>query len=181
MRLDPTALRYMSRDEFRVLTAVEMGMKNHDLVPLPLISSLASLRHGGIPKMISSLLRNKLIAHDARMYDGYRLTYLGYDFLALRTLMKRGLLCGVGRKIGVGKESDIYIVVNEEGREMALKLHRLGRVSFRAIKQVRRIATRADARPLQRAARRNATTSSPAPPPPGSTCRVSPPRASSLS
>ena len=69
-------------------------------------------------------------------YDGYKLTYLGYDFLALRAMMKRGNIVSVGRKIGVGKESDIYLVQNEEGETLALKLQRLGRVSFRAIKQV---------------------------------------------
>lgn len=64
------------------------------------------------------------------------MTYLGYDFLALRAMMKRGNIVSVGRKIGVGKESDIYLVQNEEGETLALKLQRLGRVSFRAIKQV---------------------------------------------
>lgn len=34
-------------------------------------------------------------------------------------------------QIGVGKESDIFEVTNEEGEVMALKLHRLGRTSFR--------------------------------------------------
>jgi RIO kinase 2 len=72
------------------------------------------------------------------MYDGYRLTYPGYDFLALRTLMKRGFITGVGRQIGVGKESDIFLVYNEHtGEQMALKLQRLGRVSFRSIKKKR--------------------------------------------
>lgn len=28
MKLDVNALRYLTKDEFRVLTAVEMGMKN---------------------------------------------------------------------------------------------------------------------------------------------------------
>ena len=50
--------------------------------------------------------------------------------------MKRGNIVSVGRKIGVGKESDIYLVQIEEGETLALKLQRLGRVSFRAIKQV---------------------------------------------
>ena len=35
---------------------------------------------------------------------------MGYDFLAIRTLVARGHICGVGRQIGVGKESDIYEV-----------------------------------------------------------------------
>ena len=31
MKLDVTALRYLSKEDFRVLTAVEMGMKNHQV------------------------------------------------------------------------------------------------------------------------------------------------------
>lgn len=37
----------LARDELRVLQAVEQGMKNHDLVPVELISTIASLKHGG--------------------------------------------------------------------------------------------------------------------------------------
>ncbi len=32
-KLDVTLLRYMTKEDFRVLTAVEMGMKNHEIVP----------------------------------------------------------------------------------------------------------------------------------------------------
>lgn len=137
MKLDVKALRYMSQEEFRVLTAVEVGMKNHDAVPLELVVSLAGLRHGGAQKLVSNLLRNKLVAHDRKHYDGYRLTYMGYDFLALRTFLKRGIISGVGSRIGVGKESDIYEVSDDEGNRFALKLHRLGRISFRNIKSKR--------------------------------------------
>lgn len=35
--------------------------------------------------------------------DGYKLTYLGYDYLALQTFIKRGILKDVICKIGVGK------------------------------------------------------------------------------
>lgn len=48
--------------------------------------------------------------HDAKQYDGYRLTYMGYDFLAIRTLLARGHISAVGRRIGVGKESDVFEV-----------------------------------------------------------------------
>jgi RIO-like serine/threonine protein kinase len=56
--------------------------------------------------------------------DGYRLPYLGYDYLALRTYVARGLISGLGRRIGVGKEADIYEAVNEAGEMMVLKIHR---------------------------------------------------------
>ena len=137
MKLKPKLLRYMTTEEFRVLTAVEIGSKNHDVVPLELISSIAGLRHGGVHKFISNLLRNKLVAHDRKHYDGYRLTYSGYDYLALRTFVKRGTIVGIGRQIGVGKESDIHVAQTAEGETVVMKLHRLGRVSFRAIKEKR--------------------------------------------
>lgn len=35
-----------------------------------------------------------------RRYDGYRLTYLGYDYLAIKTLVNRGSIAGVGRQVG---------------------------------------------------------------------------------
>ncbi|MCO5612488.1 hypothetical protein L7F22_066756 [Adiantum nelumboides] len=137
MKLDVNVLRYLSKDEFRVLTAVEMGMKNHEIVPTELIERIAGLKHGGTYKNVKTLLRHKLVHHDSSKYDGYRLTNLGYDFLAIKTMVNRGLIVGVGRQIGVGKESDIFEVVSEDGQTLALKLHRLGRTSFRAVKSKR--------------------------------------------
>ncbi|KAL2943494.1 Serine/threonine-protein kinase rio2 [Bienertia sinuspersici] len=137
MKLDVNALRYLSKEDFRVLTAVEMGMRNHEIVPSELIARIAALKHGGTYKVLKNLLKHKLLHHDASKYDGFRLTYLGYDFLAIKTLVNRGVFSAVGRQIGVGKESDIFEVSNEDGTIMAMKLHRLGRVSFRAVKSKR--------------------------------------------
>ncbi|KAG8054423.1 hypothetical protein GUJ93_ZPchr0001g31345 [Zizania palustris] len=137
MKLDVNALRYLSKDDFRVLTAVEMGMRNHEIVPSELIDRIAGLKHGGTYKVLRNLLKNKLVHHEATKYDGFRLTYLGYDFLAIKTLVNRGVFASVGRQIGVGKESDIFEVATEDGTVLAMKLHRLGRTSFRAVKSKR--------------------------------------------
>lgn len=40
----------------------------------------------------------------------------------------------VGNQIGVGKESDIFVVADEKGIQRVLKIHRLGRISFRTVK-----------------------------------------------
>ncbi|KAL4242116.1 protein kinase superfamily protein [Abortiporus biennis] len=138
MKLDATDLRYITSDEFRVLTAVEMGSKNHEIVPTVLIVQISGLRNGGVNKILGSLAKRNLVARvQNSRYDGYRLTYGGYDYLAMRALSKRDSMYSVGNQIGVGKESDIYIVADQEGKEMVLKLHRLGRISFRAIKEKR--------------------------------------------
>jgi RIO kinase 2 len=130
-------MRYLSKDDYRVLQAVEIGMRNHELVPVDMIGTIAKLRHGGSHKILSILLRHKLIAHDAQKYNGYRLSYLGYDILALRSFLARGTITAVGGQIGVGKESDIFEAIDENGDEVVLKIHRLGRTSFRTVRKNR--------------------------------------------
>nr|AAQ97840.1 RIO kinase 2 [Danio rerio] len=137
-KLNVVILRYLSRDDFRVLTAVEMGMKNHEIVPVSLIASIASLKHGGCNKVLRELVKHKLLAYErSKTVQGYRLNYGGYDYLALKTLSSRDVILSVGNQMGVGKESDIYIVANAEEQQFALKLHRLGRTSFRNLKNKR--------------------------------------------
>ena len=61
---------------------------------------------------------------------------MGYDYLALNVFMKRGHIKKVGLKIGMGKESDIYVCeTNDEERPVVvIKFARLGRTSFRTVK-----------------------------------------------
>jgi RIO-like serine/threonine protein kinase len=106
-----------------------MGSKNHEVVPTSLIAQIAQLRHGGSHKIVGELAKRNLIARVQnakckghfkacifRLFniwriglldtdDGYRLTYGGYDYLALKTFSKRGSVYSVGNQIGVGKES----------------------------------------------------------------------------
>ena len=82
MKLDATDLRYVTSDEFRVLTAVrlsrittlltlthsrlwfqvEMGSKNHEIVPTILIVKISGLRNGGVNKLLGSLAKRNLVA-----------------------------------------------------------------------------------------------------------------------
>lgn len=91
------------------------GMRNHELVPTQLLAQIAGLRRGGAHKVLKELVRHKLLGYNNRKSEGYRLTTSGYDFLALRAMGARDSICSVGNQIGVGKESDIYIVANGEG------------------------------------------------------------------
>ena len=117
-----------------------MGSKNHEIVPTPLIEKIARLRGGasGVHKSISALAKVGLIARvKEAKYDGYRLTYGGLDYLALHTHATRKDLYSVGNRIGVGKESDIMVVADDTGAQRVLKIHRLGRISFRSVKSNR--------------------------------------------
>ncbi|KAL3419799.1 rio1 family protein [Phlyctema vagabunda] len=134
MRLDTKHMRYLTPEDWRVLTAVETGSKNHEVVPTALIGQISGLR-GGVHRSISALAKVGLIARQKNAkYDGYRLTYGGLDYLSLNTYRKRKDVYSVGNQIGVGKESDIFVVADEKGIQRVLKIHRLGRISFRTVK-----------------------------------------------
>ncbi|KAL1456922.1 hypothetical protein WDU94_001608 [Cyamophila willieti] len=137
-KLNVAMLRYLTSEDFRVLTAIEMGMKNHELVPGALAASIANLKHGGVHKILKELCKHKLLSYErGKHYDGYRLTNQGYDYLALKTLSSRKVIASFGNQIGVGKESNIYVVEDCDGNPLVLKLHRLGRTCFRNLKEKR--------------------------------------------
>jgi RIO kinase 2 len=58
--------------------------------------------------------------------DGYRLTYHGYDSLALKAFSKKGTIYSVGPQVGTGKESDVFTCTadDESGKKLILKVHR---------------------------------------------------------
>jgi RIO kinase 2 len=134
MRLDTKHMRYLTNEDWKALTAVETGSRNHEVVPTALIGQISGLR-GGVHKSISALAKVGLIARlKNAKYDGYRLTYGGLDYLSLNQYRKRKDIYSVGNQIGVGKESDIFVVADEKGAQRVLKIHRLGRISFRTVK-----------------------------------------------
>ncbi|EFW98716.1 serine/threonine-protein kinase rio2 [Grosmannia clavigera kw1407] len=140
MKLDTKHLRYLTPEDWRVLTAVELGSKNHEIVPTSIIDRTARLRGGssGVNRSISTLAKAGLIGRvKEASYDGYRLTYGGLDYLSLHTHVQRDVVYSVGHRVGVGKESDIVMVADPKGRQLILKIHRLGRISFRTVKSNR--------------------------------------------
>jgi len=142
-KLNVSMLRYLTKEDYRVLTAVEMGMKNHELVPAGLVAGIAGLRGGGVHKLLKELSKHRLVSYErGNRYDGYRLTNSGYDYLALKALVTRGVIASFGNQIGCGKESNIYTVLRpgeegEHGEPACLKLHRLGRTCFRKVREKR--------------------------------------------
>ena len=89
----------------RVLTAIEMGMRNHEYVPQHLIEKISHIKRAGVFQILKNLQKNKLIFYETKKSTGYKLTFMGYDYLALQVFIKRGSVSKVVNKVGVGKES----------------------------------------------------------------------------
>lgn len=75
MKLDTNYLNFISKDEVWVLTAIEMGMKNHEYVPMDLIERISHNKRANAYKIMKQLIKNKLVEHINKKYEGYRLTY----------------------------------------------------------------------------------------------------------
>ncbi len=82
-----------------------MGMKNHEVVPVNLVASIAGVKPSGCHKVLKELVRHRLVCYEHRKVCGYRLTFTGYDYLALKAFASRDVIHSVGNQIGVGKES----------------------------------------------------------------------------
>ena len=65
---------------------------------------------GGCTKILKELAKDRLIQYESSglRYNGYRLTWKGYDYLGIKTLVTRGVIRSFGTQIGTGKESNIY-------------------------------------------------------------------------
>ncbi|CAH8561227.1 unnamed protein product [Schistosoma intercalatum] len=154
--------RYITSEAWRALIAIEMGLKNHEVVPPELALKISHLRRSciGFSHLVQEqLILNRLVAYETdnrHSMKGYRLTNLGYDYLALNQFFKSEQLESLGTMIGAGKESDVYIAAAgarcgrpsdgsegplvdfpNEGDSVVVKFHRLGRTSFRKVKEKR--------------------------------------------
>ncbi|HVP92968.1 MAG TPA: serine/threonine-protein kinase RIO2 [Acidobacteriota bacterium] len=125
------AFRKLENEELRVLQIIETAMSKHEFVPKELIAKFAKLSMDKTDFRLSRLNKMGLIYQMRGAYVGYTLNYAGYDCLAINALVKAGVLEAFGKPLGVGKESDVYDALTPKGERIAVKFHRLGRISFR--------------------------------------------------
>lgn len=80
---------------------------------------------------------NLIIRDSSKSGIGYTLNSIGYDLLALHTLVEKNIISQLGPLLGKGKESDVYSCMDDEENIYALKIYRIGRTSFKNIKKYR--------------------------------------------
>jgi len=123
--------------DFRVLLAIEAGMEKYEFVPLETAVGYSNLPREEALYRIRRVHKLSLVRGTATPYVGYSLTYPAYDFLALNVFVKSDRIAAMGSSLGLGKEADVYDALTPGGKKVAVKFHRLGRVSFRQTRRVR--------------------------------------------
>ena len=129
--------------DFRILTAIEIGMKYYEWVPVEEVLKYSKLNYEALQYKIENLIKSNMVVATHIPYDGYQIYFDGYDALALNTFVKRKTISAIGEEIGVGKESVVHEAIMEpelaigEPLPAVIKFHREGRTSFKQVKRVR--------------------------------------------
>ncbi|MEM2995113.1 MAG: RIO1 family regulatory kinase/ATPase [Candidatus Bathyarchaeia archaeon] len=125
------AFQKLENTDFRVLQVIEAAMAKHEFVPKEVIAKFSKLSAEETDFRLNRLDKLNLIYRMKGAYVGYTLNYAGYDCLAINALVKARVLKAFGKPLGIGKEADVYDALNPKGKRIAIKFHRLGRISFR--------------------------------------------------
>ena len=112
-------------------------MSKHEFVPKEQIQKYAKLPMDRIDFTLGKLNKLGLTYRTNETYNGHTLNYAGYDCLAINALVKAGVIESFGQTLGVGKEADVYDALNANEKRIAVKFHRLGRISFRQTRRKR--------------------------------------------
>ncbi|MGE5532999.1 MAG: RIO1 family regulatory kinase/ATPase [Bacillota bacterium] len=127
----------LENEDFRILNIIEAGMSKHEFVPIEQIQKYAKIPMDRIDYILGKLNKLGLTYRTKETYNGHTLNYAGYDCLAINALVKAGVIVSFGQSLGVGKEADVYDALNVDGKRIAVKFHRLGRISFRQTRRKR--------------------------------------------
>lgn len=129
--------RSLDKADYRILRLLDRLLAQYEYVPVEIIERRTKIPPKVLAKRLDKMHKLKVIARSPAPRPGYRLTYLGLDCLAIRTLVDRNVVTHLGPQIGMGKESEIYLAKNAEEKVVALKLYKIGRVSFQKVVRVR--------------------------------------------
>jgi RIO kinase 2 len=129
--------RELESEDFRILHIIEAAMAKHEFVPTEQILKFSKVPLDRITFTLGKLNKLGLIYRTKGAYTGHKLNYAGYDCLAINNLVKEGVIASFGQSLGVGKEADVYDALSPAGKRIAIKFHRLGRISFRQTRRKR--------------------------------------------
>ncbi|MUV86800.1 serine/threonine protein phosphatase [Natronomonas sp. CBA1123] len=122
-------------EDFHLLSGLEHGMRFSRWVAVEKLPEFSRLDEEEVTYRVDRCMDRGLVERKTIQYTGYRLTFEGYDALALRTFSERDTIDGVGAPLGVGKESDVYEA--RSFQPLALKYHREGYTNFREVQKER--------------------------------------------
>ena len=128
------SIRELEVEDWLVLETLERSMSRYESIPLHQLQKLTGYYREQLEFRLSRLNYWGFVM---RSRYGYIMNTAGLDLLALHSFVMKGLISGMGSSVGMGKESDVFDVVNDSGVNSVIKFYRIGRTSFRSTRKNR--------------------------------------------
>lgn len=122
---------------WKILYLIEKDINRFERYPLNILYKRTKIDIKKLVRYIKELSKYGLVEYSKYPYDSVKMLAAGADALALRILAKKNLVVGIGRQIGIGKESDVYEALGPNNEKYSIKVFRLGRISFRDVTRKR--------------------------------------------
>ncbi len=127
-------LKSLKDEEWRTLAGLERSTSGFGTPDLGRLSRMSRLPPERVRFATDALEKKGLAMRKGR---GFVLTRQGVEAMALKDYVKKDLIFALGAIIAKGKESDVYEALTEEGTVYALKLYKIGRISFTNVRKKR--------------------------------------------
>ncbi|MCS7112831.1 MAG: RIO1 family regulatory kinase/ATPase [Nitrososphaerota archaeon] len=137
LRLSLKVYPRLEDEDFKVLAAIELGMSSHAYTPIDYVAKLSGLHEKELSYRLRKLNKLKVILSSRSPQPSFAINSIAYDCLALRSLVKSGVIEAIGSPLAEGKESDVYLGLSSDGAKLVLKFLRIGRISFRQTRRLR--------------------------------------------
>jgi RIO kinase 2 len=128
------SIRGLEIEDWTVLQALEKLMANYESIPLQRLRKETGYY---LEQVEFRLSRLNYLGFVMKTRYGYIMNTAGLDLLALHSFVEKGLISGMGNSVGMGKESDVFDVINDSGVTSVIKFYRIGRTSFRSTRKNR--------------------------------------------
>ena len=132
-------LSQVSSSELETLRAVLRLHRQYESVPAKVLRSRLGLGEGELYKRAGKLMELGLLARGPVLQGeySYELTRRGLDVIALWDLVREGVIADLGERIGVGKESEVYVAWTPSETPVVIKLHKEGMRQFKEVTRKR--------------------------------------------
>jgi len=137
VQIAANVVKNLEREDYMLLKVFASGLKHHETLTRHQLVDYSRLHGDVVDYRLKGLQEMNLINKNTR---GFTILNAGLDAFALKILAEKNIISGIGKPIGVGKESDVYEAVTDRQEERAVKFFRIGRISFREATKKRSFA-----------------------------------------
>jgi RIO kinase 2 len=137
VQIAANVVKNLEQEDYKLLRVFASGLKHHETLTRHQLVGYSKLHGDVVDHRLKGLQEMNLISKNK---NGFTILNAGLDTFALKILADKNIISGIGKPIGVGKESDVYEAITDRQEERAVKFFRIGRISFREATKKRSFA-----------------------------------------